>query len=45
MMEHKECGNTVLKVLGKLEGSAVRCSGYRGGNLVYCQQERAGHIG
>lgn len=45
MMGQKECGNIVLKVLGKLEWSAVRCWEYRVGNLVYCQQKRAGNIG
>lgn len=46
MMRHKECGNIVLKVLGKLEGSPVGCWGYnRGVDLVYCQQERARHRG
>lgn len=45
MMQHKGRGNILLKVMGKLEGSAVGCQGYRGGDLVYCQQDTAGHIG
>lgn len=43
VMEHKEHGIIVLKVLRRLEEKAVRCWQYGGGDLVYCQEKRAWH--